>query len=145
MAHKFLREDTPPDMAATIQAGDAEVIVGRVTNKNEVLAEDLAEKAEECTSFMGSPVLATGGPAHLEAAGARSRPAAGRDHLRALRAGLRRAQCQTRERRRALRPNRGLLTVADAGKRTEVVRLRPRTRRERSFAVHATVPRASGA
>ena len=59
MAHKFLREDTPPDMAATVQAGDAEVIVGRVTNQNEVLAEDLAEKADQCTSFMGSPVLAT--------------------------------------------------------------------------------------
>ena len=125
-------------MAATIKAGDAEVIVGRVTNQNEVLAEDLAEKAEECTSFMGSPVLATVGPPTWKPPEPDPDAAAGRDHLRALRAGLRRAQCQTRERRaRAAAEPRD----ADGGGRGEAPRgmlvfrpgRRERRRRPRSL------------
>ena len=146
VAHKFLREDTPPDMAATIKAGDAEVIVGRVTNQNEVLAEDLAEKAEECTSFMGSPVLATVGPPTWkppepdpdQPPGATIyvpyAPAFGGRSAKRANGG------------RALRPNRGLLTVADAGKRLEESLSSAQDALERrKRVVHTTVPRASGA
>ena len=146
VARKFEREDTPPDMAATVQAGDAEVVLGRVTNKNEVLAEDLQEKAEQCTSFMGSPVLATVGPPTWrppepdpdQPPGATIyvpyAPAFGGRSAKRANGG------------RALRPNRGLLTVADAGKRLEESLSSAQDALERrKRVVHTTVPRVPGA
>ena len=146
VARKFEREDTPPDMAATIKAGDAEVIVGRVTNQNEVLAEDLAEKADQCTSFMGSPVLATVGPPTWKPPEPDPDAPPGATIYVPYAPAFGGRSAKRANGGRALRPNRGLLTVADAGKRLEESLSSAQDALERrKRVVHTTVPRASGA
>ena len=146
VAHKFLREDTPPDMAATVQAGDAEVILGRVTNQNEVLAEDLQEKAEQCTSFMGSPVLATVGPPTWKPPEPDPDQPPGATIYVPFAPAFGGRSAKRANGGRALRPNRGMLTVADAGKRLEESLSSAQDALERrKRVVHTTVPRVPGA
>jgi hypothetical protein len=100
---------TPEQVAATVRAGDASMIVGRVTNATGVQAEDLPRVAEKCTTFMGSPVLATVGPPTWRPPEPSGSPGG----------TLFPPTLPFFGGRGALRPNRGALTHADSQRRLE--------------------------
>jgi len=105
----FAMPQTPEQVAATVRAGDASMIVGRVTNAMGVQAEDLPRVAEKCTTFMGSPVLATVGPPTWRPPEPSGSPGG----------TLFPPTLPFFGGRGALRPNRGALTHADSQRRLE--------------------------